>query len=125
MEHLDKVLDDYFQCWNEAFLSKNGDKLRNYMSKSFVGYWANSNLELPDQYDNTYDIEAVLKQYDNAEKSFEPVSISMRKDGEEFVVIGTETAVIDGKAYPAKCMFVWRREENEWKLLREYIELEK
>ncbi|WP_249365577.1 hypothetical protein [Cytobacillus citreus] len=72
MEHYHKVLNDYFQCWNEALLSKNGDKLRNYMSKSFVGYWANSNLELPDQYDNTYDIEAVLKQYDNSEKSFEP-----------------------------------------------------
>lgn len=125
MEHIYEVLKDYFKCWNEAFVSKDGEKLKNYMSKNFRGYWAHSNLEQPDQYDYTYDINGVLQQYNHAEKSFKPASISMRKAGEEFVVIGTETALIDGKAYPASCMFVWRKEGDSWKLLREYIELEK
>ena len=30
----------------------------------------------------------------------------------------------NGEPYSAQCMFVWRKENNEWKLLREYIELE-
>lgn len=125
MKSFDCVLDAYFQCWNNAFVSKDDEEIRQFMSENFVGYWAHSNLNQPDQYDYTYDINGVLKQYDNVEKSFKPASISVRKEGEEFLVIGTEKALINGITQLAKCMFVWRKENNEWKLLREYIELEK
>ncbi|KIL35038.1 hypothetical protein SD71_15350 [Cohnella kolymensis] len=125
MDNIQEVLEGYFKCWNEAFISKNGDEIRNFMSKNFVGYWAHSNIDKPEQYDYNYDINNVLKQYDDAEKSFEPVSITKRKDGEDFLVVGTETNKINNIPHTAKCMFVWRRESGEWKLLREYIELEK
>lgn len=125
MEHIKGVLKDYFKCWDKAFISKDGEKIKSYMSKDFKGYWAHSGLEEPDQYDYNYDLNGVLQQYDKAEKSFEPASISIRKNGEQFVVIGTETALINGEAFSATCMFVWRKEEDKWKLLREYIELEK
>lgn len=125
MDNFDRVLEEYFKCWNTAFVSKNGEEIRHYMSKNFVGYWAHSNLDQPEQYDYSYDINGVLKQYDDAEKSFEPASISSRKEGEEFLVIGTETNLINGIPHLAKCMFVWRKENNDWRLLREYIELEK
>ena len=125
METIQDVLKDYFKSWNEGFISKNGDKIRSYMSKNFVGYWAHSNLEQPEVYDHNYDINEVLKQTDNAEKSFETLSITNRKNGLEFLVLGKETNLINGEPYTAQCMFVWRNEENKWKLLREYIELER
>ena len=125
MDSIQEVLNGYFKAWNDAFISKNGDGIRNYMSQHFVGYWAHSNLNKPDHYDFNYDIESALKQYDHAQKSFGPFSITERKDGEEFLVLGTETNVINDVPFPAKCMFVWRKESNGWKLVREYIELEK
>ena len=125
METIQNVLKDYFKSWNEGFISKNGDKIRSYMSEKFVGYWAHSNLEQPEVYYHNYDINEVLKQTDNAEKSFETVSITNRKNGLEFLVLGKETNLINGEPYTAQCMFVWRNEENKWKLLREYIELER
>ena len=125
MDTIQKVLNSYFDTWNEAFISKNGDGIRNYMSKQFVGYWAHSTIEKIDPYYYDYDLDSVLKQMDNAKKSFDAVSITLRKDGEECLVLGRETNLIDGNLYRAQCMFVWRKEENEWKLLREYIELER
>ncbi|MBY0122035.1 nuclear transport factor 2 family protein [Bacillus sp. S/N-304-OC-R1] len=125
MEQINEVLKDYFKSWNEAFITKDGERIKSYMSKDFRGYWAHSGLEEPDQYDYHYDLNGVLEQYDQAEKSFVLASISMRKNGEEFVAIGTETALINDVEFPATCMLVWRKEEDEWKLLREYIELEK
>ena len=125
MDNIQEILNGYFKSWNEGFITKNGDGIRNYMSENFVGYWAHSNLDKPDQYDYNYDLNNVLKQYENAEKSFEPVSITERKNGDEFLVLGRETNTINGEPYPAQCMFVWRKEGNEWKLLREYIELER
>lgn len=95
------------------------------MSKSFVGYWAHSNIDQPDPYFYNYDLDSVLKQMDNAEKSFEAVSITKRRNGEEYLVLGRETNVINGEPYTAQCMFVWRKEDGNWKLLREYIELER
>ncbi|MGM0844930.1 MAG: DUF4440 domain-containing protein [Bacillota bacterium] len=125
MDEIKKILNEYFQAWNKGFTSKNGDEIRNYMSKSFVGYWANSNIEKPDPYYYEYDLNSVLKQMDDAEKSFNDVSIIERKNGDEFLISGRETNLINGEPYTAQCMFVWRKEENEWKLLREYIELER
>ncbi|WP_249366703.1 MULTISPECIES: DUF4440 domain-containing protein [Neobacillus] len=95
------------------------------MSKSFVGYWAHSNIDKPEPYYYDYDLNSVLRQMDNAEKSFEVVSITERKNGEEYLILGRETNLINSKPFTAQCMFVWRNEDNEWKLLREYIELER
>jgi hypothetical protein len=39
--------------------------------------------------------------------------------------LGRETNVISGKPFAAQCMFIWRKEDKQWKLLREYIELER
>lgn len=125
MDIIQGLLNSYFTAWNEGFISKNGDGIRNYMSENFVGYWAHSNIDKPDPYYYNYDLDSVLKQMDNAEKSFKAVSITERKNGNEFLVLGQETNLINGEPYRAQCMFVWRKEENEWKLLREYIELER
>jgi hypothetical protein len=120
-----EILNGYFIAWNEGFISKNGDGIRAYMSKSFVGYWAHSNIDKPEPYYYDYDLNSVLRQMDIAEKSFEVVSITERKNGEEYLILGRETNLINGKPFTAQCMFVWRKEDNEWKLLREYIELER
>jgi len=120
-----EILNDYFNAWNEGFTSKNGDRIRAYMSKSFVGYWAHSNIDKPDPYYYNYDLNTVLRQMDNAEKSFEVFSIIERKNGEEYLILGRETNLIKGEPFTAQCMFVWRNEDNKWKLLREYIELER
>lgn len=125
MDNIKKVLDGYFTAWNDCLVSKNGEQIRNYMSNSFVGYWAHSNIDQPDQYYYDYDLNSVLKEMDNANKSFEAVSITERRNGEEYLVLGRETNLINGEPYSAQCMFVWRKENNEWKLLREYIELER
>jgi hypothetical protein len=125
MEHIEKVINDYFRAWNEAFINKNGDAIRSFMSKEFTGYWAHSDIDRPDPYYYHYDLNAVLKQMDDAKKSFEVMSITERKNGEEVIVLGRETNVIKGTPYAAQCMFVWRKETSGWKLLREYIELER
>ncbi|MFG6113738.1 nuclear transport factor 2 family protein [Halobacillus sp. MO56] len=126
MEKIEAVLKDYFQAWNEGFVSKSGKTIRKFMSRNFVGYWAHSNLEQPDQYKyDEYDLDAVLQQYGDAEKSFEAASITERHKGKEYLVLGREINRINGDPYPAQCMFVWRKEGGEWKLVREYIELER
>jgi hypothetical protein len=122
---MQKILTDYFKAWNDGFISKDSSQIKEYMSKEFIGYWAHGNIDKPDHYDYHYDLAGVLQQYDNAEKSFEVLSIVERKNGEECVVLGRETCVIDGELYAAQCMFVWRKEEVAWKLQREYIELER
>ncbi|MGN7479269.1 DUF4440 domain-containing protein [Solibacillus silvestris] len=125
MNDIKEILNNYFNAWNAGFISKNGDGIRNYMSESFVGYWAHSNIDKPETYYYDYDLDGVLKQEGNAEKSFEAFSITERKTGKEFLVSGKETSLINGKPHAAQCMFVWRKENSEWKLLREYIELER
>ncbi|WP_099353713.1 nuclear transport factor 2 family protein [Fredinandcohnia onubensis] len=125
MDDIKEILHSYFKAWNEGFISKNGDQIREYMSKSFVGYWAHSNIDQPDPYYYDYDLERSLRQMDHAEKNFNVFSITPRKNGNEYLVSGRETNVINGEPYTAQCMFVWRKEGNEWKLLREYIELER
>ncbi|WP_233711651.1 DUF4440 domain-containing protein [Lederbergia citrisecunda] len=106
---IEKVLDEYFEAWNKGFISKSGDEIRDFMSKQFVGYWAHSGVVQPDPYYYGYDLNGVLKQMDQAEKSFEAVSITERKNGEECLVLGKETNVINGVPYTAQCMFVWRK----------------
>lgn len=125
MAEINEVLQDYFESWNEGFKSKNGDGIRQFMSVNFVGYWAHSSIVKPDPYYYDYDLNGVLEQMNHAEKSFIPSSITERKNGEEVVVVGRETNIIGGVPYHAQCMFIWRKEENQWKLLREYIELER
>ncbi|WP_144510812.1 nuclear transport factor 2 family protein [Bacillus sp. FJAT-22090] len=125
MDDIQNILKKYFQAWNNGLISKDGDEIRRFMSKNFVGYWAHSNMEKPDEYGYDYDLDGVLQQYGQAEKSFVPVSIVERKNRKECLVLGRETNVIEGKPYTAQCMFVWRDEEEGWKLLREYIELER
>ncbi|WP_449620927.1 nuclear transport factor 2 family protein [Robertmurraya sp. Marseille-Q9965] len=125
MQDIKDVLVDYMQAWNEGFVSKDGDTIRKFMSKDFIGYWCHSNLNKPDEYDYHYDVNGVLQQYENAEKSFDPYSITKRKNGEEYLVLGRELNLINGQPFPAQCMFIWRKEEESWKLIREYIELER
>jgi len=122
---IEEVIARYFKAWNQGFISKNGGGIREHMSKQFVGYWAHSSIDQPDPYYYDYDLDNVLTQMDHAEKSFEALSITERSKGNECLVIGKETNVISGVPYSAQCMFVWRKEDNEWKLLREYIELER
>ncbi len=125
MNAIHEVIEQYFESWNRAFESKNGEEIRGYFSESFVGYWGNSEVEQPMVYDRDYDLETVLAQYGDARKSFEPVSITERKTDEEYLVMGTETNVVNGVPHPAKCMFVWQKENGSLKLRREFIELEK
>ncbi|TKC19217.1 nuclear transport factor 2 family protein [Robertmurraya kyonggiensis] len=125
MKDIKDVLVDYMQAWNDGFVSKDGDMIREFMSKNFIGYWCHGNLNKPDEYDYHYDVNGVLQQYENAEKSFEPYSITERKNGEEYLILGREINRINGEPFPAQCMFIWRKEQENWKLLREYIELER
>ncbi|PKR76989.1 DUF4440 domain-containing protein [Halalkalibacillus sediminis] len=117
-------MEQYFQAWNTSLISKNGDGIRNFMSRDFVGYWAHSKTKQPDPYFFDYDLEAVLKQMDDAEKSFETTSVAKRDGDQQMTILGRETNMIAGKPYRAQCMFVWKNEHGKWKLLREYIELE-
>ncbi|MFC4559268.1 DUF4440 domain-containing protein [Virgibacillus kekensis] len=125
MRNIDDVLKDYFDAWNKGLITKNSDGIREYMSRDFVGYWANSDINEPDPYYYDYDITSSLKQMDNAKKSFEPFSITERNKGKEILILGKETNLINGEPYTAQCMFIWREESGQWKLLREYIELER
>ncbi|MDP5274257.1 nuclear transport factor 2 family protein [Chengkuizengella axinellae] len=125
MEEIKEIIDDYFRTWNDAFVSQSEEGIRAYMSKSFIGHWAHSDLDIPMQYRYDYNIQNVLEQYGNAKKSFEPSAITERKDGKQLIVVGRETNMINEKPYRAQCMLIWQKEDNEWKLLREYIELER
>ncbi|MFC0522895.1 DUF4440 domain-containing protein [Pontibacillus salicampi] len=124
MKDIQTTLNDYFNAWNQALQTKDGEFIRQYMSRSFVGYWAYSEVREPDPYYYDYDLHLVLKQMNDAEKSFHPLSIVERKGGQEAIVVGRETNVIKGEPFSAHCMFIWGREDEGWKLQREYIELE-
>ncbi|MCA1319360.1 nuclear transport factor 2 family protein [Bacillus tianshenii] len=119
------VVEEYFSAWDRAFITKDPSEIKSFMSEKFVGYWAHSGLDRPQEYDYHYDLVSVLNQYQDATKNFKVESISPRKNGQEYIVMGCETAVISGAEYPAKCIFIWREENHEWKLIREYIELER
>lgn len=125
MNEITKVLDTYFQAWNEGFRTKDPYEIQKFMSKDFAGYWAHANLSQPSVYDYHYDLAAVLSQYGQAEKNFEVLSITERNHGNDFLVVGRERNTVNGEPATAMCMFVWRREDGEFKLIREYIELER
>ena len=125
MKNINELLNSYFVAWNEGFSTKDGEGIRSFMSKNFVGYWAHSGISEPTPYYYDYDLESVLKQIDNAHKSFEIHACRSRNNDNEVIVLGKETNVISGVPYTAQCMFIWRNEDREWKLLREYIELER
>ncbi|QFT87599.1 hypothetical protein FIU87_02955 [Bacillus sp. THAF10] len=125
MKSIENVIQDYFKAWNEGFVSKNGDSIRSFMSREFVGYWAHSKISQPDPYYYSYDLNSVLEQMNDAEKSFEIYSITERNAATEKIVVGRETNVISGQPFSAQCMVIWRKEGDQWKLLREYIELER
>lgn len=120
---IEQIVTEYFEAWNKALDTNNPDYIRQKMSKKFTGFWCHSALDVPQKYDYNYDLNAVLEQYlnMNAQKSFEIESITERTN--DMLVIGTETNTVNGIEYPAKAIFVWRQENNQWKLLREYIEL--
>lgn len=122
---IEKLLEDYINSWNEGFISKNGDKIRRFMSLDFTGYWGHSGLEKPEEYGYNYDLDAVLVNEGDAHKSFDIMSVTERRNGEELVVFGRETNTINGQVFSAQCLFIWRKEEHGWRLLREYIELER
>ncbi|MGM0835382.1 MAG: DUF4440 domain-containing protein [Bacillota bacterium] len=125
MMSIEEVVDNYFRAWDKAFITKDSSEIKSFMSEKFVGYWAHSGLDKPEQYDYHFDLVSLLNQYKDATKNFVIGSISSRKKGQEYIVMGSEAAVISGAEYPAKCMFIWREENDEWKLIREYIELER
>lgn len=125
MININDLLNSYFAAWNEGFSTKDGELIRHFMSKDFVGYWAHSDISEPTPYYYDYDLDSVLKQMDNAHKSFELLSSCSRNNDNEVIVLGKETNVINEVPYSAQCMFIWRNEDSEWKLLREYIELER
>ncbi|WP_433748051.1 nuclear transport factor 2 family protein [Falsibacillus pallidus] len=125
MTSIQAVLDAYFESWNDGFISKNADGIKSFMSKKFVGYWAHSNIDQPEFYTYDYDINGVLNHVKNAKKSFTAHSITERKNGGQIIVTGRETSLISGETFAAQCMFIWEKEEDQWKLLREYIELER
>lgn len=122
---IEKLLEDYFNSWNEGFISKNGDGIRCFMSKDFIGYWGHSGLEKPQEYGYDYELDSVLVNEGNAHKSFELLSVTERRNKTEIIVFGREINTVNGQVFPAQCLFIWRKEETGWKLLREYIELER
>jgi hypothetical protein len=125
MNHFNEVLNNYFHTWNQGFATKNETPIKEMMSSDFKGYWSHSGMNEALIYDYHYDIKEVLMNYDDAQKSFETLSVTERQDGEQIIVTGQETSIINNVPHKARCMFIWKRENDNWKLLREYIELER
>lgn len=44
---IEKLMEDYFNSWNEGFISKNSEGIRSFMSGDFTGYWGHSGLTKP------------------------------------------------------------------------------
>ncbi|MFS0673433.1 DUF4440 domain-containing protein [Ornithinibacillus sp. 179-J 7C1 HS] len=125
MRTFEHTLSNYYDSWNEGFVTKDASKIRSYMSEKFVGIFGYSSIEVPEEYHYNYDIKSILKQYnEKTRKEFEIITSMERKNGENYVVLGLETSFIDGNPHRAQCMYVWGLEEGEWKLLREFIEIE-
>jgi hypothetical protein len=125
MKTLEKTITDYYTSWNEGFTTKDDQQIRSYMAESFVGIFGYSSIESPEKYDYHYDIVSVLNQYqEDTRKEFDIKLTTERKNGENYIITGTETSYINGEPHLAQCMYVWGLEGTEWKLLREYIEIE-
>ena len=117
-------LHQYVEKWNEGFQTFDAAPIKAFYHDEFVGYWGNSKLVVPDQYDKHYDLEQTLRGMPGAVKEFNILHSAKRADN-EVAVIGTWTAHFDGQNYPSQCIYIWRHTESGWKLLREYIELER
>ncbi|WP_367037381.1 hypothetical protein [Rossellomorea marisflavi] len=119
-----QVVEDYFVEWSKGYASKRSEGIRAFFSKSFTGYWAKAGLESIEPYGHNYGLDDVLRQIDRGEKQFHLTSL-VERGGGEVLLTGRETNMIQGKAYSAQCLLVWRLEDDGWKLLREHIELER
>ena len=123
-EQWKKALDLYFSKWNEGFLTFDASPIKDFYHKDFIGFWGHSKLLVPDQYNKEYDVEEVLRGMPGAVKTFTPLHYSQRADN-EVSVIGVLSATFEGKDYPSQCLYILRNTNDGWKILREYIELER
>lgn len=117
-------LDMYFSRWNEGFQTFDVAPIKAFYHEDFNGFWGNSQLLIPDQYGKDYDVEEVLRGMPGAVKMFTPLHFSNRAEN-EVAVIGVLTATFEGKKYPSQCLYILRHTAGGWKILREYIELER
>lgn len=124
MHAIESTIKSYYYSWNLGFKTKDDSEIRSYLSSDFVGYWSQSGMSEPFSYDNKLDLASSLKEMGNGKKSYKHFYISERNNGKEVITIGIESNIIDNKEHKAQSMLVWRKESGEWKLLREYIELE-
>lgn len=117
-------LDMYFSKWNEGFQTFDAAPIKAFYHDDFVGFWGHSQLLVPDQYGREYDVEEVLRGMPGAIKTFTPLHHSPRAEN-EIAVIGVLSAAFEGKEYPSQCIYILRNTNKGWKILREYIELER
>jgi len=123
-EQWKKDLTQYFSEWNKGFQTFNATAIKRFYHNDFIGFWGNSKLNIPDQYGKDYDIEEVLRDMPGAIKTFAPLHYSHRSDN-EVAVIGVLSAEYEGNHYPSQCLYILRNTDDGWKILREYIELER
>ena len=124
IEQWKQDMDTYFGKWNEGFQTFDATPIKAFYHEDFIGFWGNSQLNVPDQYGRDYDVEAVLRDMPGAVKTFTPLHFSRRTEN-EVAVIGILSASFKGKEYPSQCLYILRHTEDGWKILREYIELER
>lgn len=114
----------YFSKWNEGFKTFDAAPIKMFYHEDFVGYWGNSKLTIPDQYDRNYNVEEVLQGMPGAIKTFTTLHSSHRAE-DEVSVLGILTASYEGQEYPSHCLYILRKTNNHWKILREYIEIDR
>ncbi|WP_404451816.1 nuclear transport factor 2 family protein [Virgibacillus necropolis] len=124
MHEIENVIESYFESWNQGFKTKDDSEIRSYLSSDFMGYWSQAGMREPYSYGREIDLAASLKEMGNGIKEYQHFHLSERDGGNEVVTIGIETNIINNETHKAQSMFVWRKESNQWKLLREYIEIE-
>ena len=120
----EQALNEYFAKWNEGFINFEPAPIKDFYHDEFIGFWGNSQLTVPEQYSKDYDLEVVLRSMPGAVKKFNTLHYSERGEN-EIAIIGIEIALFEGNHYPAQTMYIWRNTENGWKIMREYIELER
>lgn len=110
--------------WNEGFQTLDASPIKSFYHDDFIGFWGNSQLTVPDQYRKDYDVEEVLLSMPGAIKTFTALHFSNRSEN-EVAVIGVLSAEYKGNHYPSQCLYILRKMNDGWKILREYIELER
>ncbi len=114
----------YFSKWNEGFITFNAAPIRTFYHDEFVGFWGNSQLTIPDHYDRYYNVEDVLRGMPGAVKTFSTLHFTNRSEN-EVSILGILTATYEGQDYPSNCLYILRNTDNGWKILREYIEIDR